>query len=182
MAVGTNKGSLASSRQDSKSLVVVAGTTCPPCALNWMRPRGGLSTQAWNVMFGPNFPIPSDTLCPLLLLPCLSASPPPVQLLDQTERRQQIPVIFCTSGLRGGCSAVPIQLLQMAFSPLFSSSQIGSRCPLIASALIFGTLLHTLVEIGQQPWCDKHEKTSESWIFIASEGLRLRLKAKHQSM
>ena len=104
MAVGTNKGSLASSRQDSKSLVVAAGTTCPPCALNWMRPGGGLSTQAWNAMFGPNFPIPSDTLCPLLLLPCLSASPPPVQLLDQTERRQQIPVIFCTSGLRGGCS------------------------------------------------------------------------------
>ena len=82
-------------------------------------------------------------------------------------------------GLQGGADTIaPNGILT---SLLFFSNWVPLPSE-IASALIFGTLLHTLVEIGQQPWCDKHEKTSESWIFIASEGLRLRLKAKHQSM
>ena len=53
---------------------------------------------------------------PAQLLACLSASAGNIQLPPQTHWRQQIPVIFCTSVSR---REQPIQLLQMAFSPLF---------------------------------------------------------------
>ena len=98
-------------------------------------------------MFGPNFPIPSDTV-----LACLSASQP-TQLLAQTDWRQQIPVIFCTFKVSAG-AVVPVDNCSK-----WHSLKLGPACPLIASAVIFGTLLHALVEIGRQLWSDKHEKT-----------------------